>query len=64
MVLMEPESTQLIDSTLFKDLSDAIPTFKFEASYEDKPTLLGLCLVLGKTAYTYEFTIKDGIILS
>lgn len=62
--LLASGNTQLIDSTLFKDLSDAIPTFKFEASYEDKPTLLGLCLVLGKTAYTYEFTIKDGIILS
>lgn len=60
--LLASGNTHLIDSSLFKDLVDSVPVFKFEASYEKKPTLLGLCIVIGKTAYTYEFTIKDGII--
>lgn len=62
--LLASGNSQLIDSTIFKDLADSVPVFKFEASYEEKPTLLGLCIVIGKTAYTYEFTIKDGIILT
>lgn len=55
-------NNQLIDSGVFKNIIDSVPNFKFETSYNDKPTLLGLCIVIGKTAYTYEFTIKNGII--
>ena len=55
-------NNQLLDSRVLKNMMVDVPNFKFEKSYEDKPTLLGLCIVIGKTAYTYEFTIKNGII--
>lgn len=56
-------NTQLIDS-MFNDGVDVTPCFKFEKSYSDKPTLLGVCIVIGKTSYTYEFTIKKGVIMT
>ncbi len=62
--LLASGNAKFIDSSPFKDLQESIPTFKFETSYANKPTLLGICIVLDQTAYTYEFTIKDGIILN
>ncbi len=55
---------QLIDSGPLKDLASTVPTFKFASTYTDKSTLLGLCIVIGKTSYTYEFTIQNGRILT
>lgn len=55
-------NNQLLDSGFVKNMMNTVPIFKFEKAYEDKPTLLGVCIIIDKTMYTYEFTIKNGII--
>ncbi|MFI3214599.1 MAG: ATP-binding protein [Eubacteriales bacterium] len=68
MIILSPilasGNAQLIDSEMFKGIIDTEPNFKYEFSYKDKPTLLGVCVVIEKTAYTYEFTMKNGVILT
>ncbi|AMJ39777.1 AAA family ATPase [Anaerotignum propionicum] len=57
-------NTQLIDSLPLKELSSEIPTFRFSKAYEDSPTLFGISLMHKSVSYTYEFSIKNGIIIS
>lgn len=56
-------NSQILSLPQFKGINDPVKTFAFDTAYRDKPSAFSLDLVIGKTTYHYEFSIKGNEIV-
>ena len=60
--IMAVNNAQLLSQ--FKGMDTIVPTFVYDVSYQDKPTSLGIDLVIDEITYHYEFSIQNKKIIS
>ncbi len=56
--------SQILSLPQFKGINDPVKTFAFDTAYNDSPSSFSLDIVIGKTTYHYEFSIKGNEIVS
>lgn len=54
--------SQFLSLPQFKGINDPVKTFVFDTSYTNKPTNFSLDIIINKTTYHYEFSIKEKIV--
>lgn len=55
--------SQILSLPQFKGINDPVKTFAFDTAYSDKPSSFSLDIVICKTTYHYEFSIKGNEII-
>lgn len=51
--------SQLLSLPQFKGINDPVKTFVFDTEYKEKPTTFSVDIIIDKTTYHYEFSLKD-----
>lgn len=52
-------NSKILSLPQFKGINEPIKSFVFDTSYSSRPTTLSLDIIIEKTTYHYEFSIKD-----
>ena len=55
--------SQFLSLPQFKGVNDPVKTFVFDSSYTNQPTTFSLDIIIDKTTYHYEFSIKGKVIV-